>query len=129
MEAVSHAKGVFKNTYAQESLKLNAPRLGSSVYMHPKIEELAEEMGIEVNEITPELIARKYKIGYHGMGNKSSILDQLSNNGTITTDKPFFWTEDDSEARTYAQGAEPVILILEKSLVSLQRATGSAKRG
>ncbi|NDE64040.1 MAG: hypothetical protein EB053_06785 [Chlamydiae bacterium] len=113
VDALNHAKGVFKNTYALESTKLNAPRLGSSVYVHPKILELADEMGVEVNNITPDFIARKYKIGYHGMGNKSSILDQLSDDGTITTVKPFFWTEDDSEARTYAQGAEPVILILE----------------
>lgn len=112
-DAVGHARAVFKNTYTEESLKLNSPRLGASVYIHPKVQELARELGVDLSDITPELIAKKYKIGYHGMGNKSSILGQLSEEGTITTVKPFFWTEDDSEARTYAQGAEPVILVLE----------------
>jgi hypothetical protein len=102
----------FTSTRAELLPLIQASRAGEVLYMHPKVQALIDQK-LGLNEgLSLKFLMENFVAGLHGSNGYETIKNQLRE-GKLELKKDFFWTKDVTECTTYAQGEDPIIVVVE----------------
>jgi hypothetical protein len=107
-------KGIqaFTSTRSQLLPCIHASRAGEVLYLHPKVQALIDQKPGQNEGVSLKFLMENFVAGLHGSNGFEMIKNQLSE-GVLRLNKDFFWTKDETECTTYAQGQDPIIVVVE----------------